>query len=136
VRIVLLGHDDLPSLYALQRVIEGAPQHRYAAFFSGDLPHPRETPRDLAELASIDARLCARLRKSGRLAAPLLEAGNLSQPNAAAGRMALEAGKAPETTAQTPGGTYFSTPERADVEKFAARGLELADGRELAEINA
>lgn len=246
MRIVLLGHDDLPSLYALQRVIEGAPQHRYVAFFSGDLPHPRETPRNLAELARIDARLCARLRKSGRLAPPLLKAGNLPQPNTAAGRRALEAvapdvivsiryrrilkeaviaipplgvlnlhsgvlpdykgvmatfwamlrgeemigttlhrivdsgidtgpiigvrrlaadyrssylanvlrlygpgcgmvlgalqileaGKAPETTAQIPGGRYFSTPERADVEQFTARGLELADGRELAEINA
>ena len=91
MRIVLLGHDDLPSLYALQRVIEGAPQHDYVAFFSGDLPGSTETPRDLAELASIDARLCARLRDSGRLARPLLDAGVLPRPNAAAGRAVLEA---------------------------------------------
>jgi hypothetical protein len=49
---------------------------------------------------------------------------------------ALETGKEPETTAQAPGGMYFSTPETDDVERFKARGLTLADGRELAEIGA
>jgi methionyl-tRNA formyltransferase len=49
---------------------------------------------------------------------------------------ALETGKEPETTAQAPGGMYFSTPETDDVERFKARGLVLADGRELAEIGA
>jgi methionyl-tRNA formyltransferase len=91
VRIVLLGHDDLPSLYALQRVIEGAPEHDYVAFFSGNLPRSAEAPRDLAELASIDASLCARLRESGRMARPLLEAGDLPQPNSAAGLEVLAA---------------------------------------------
>lgn len=89
MKIVLLGHDDLPSLYALQRVIEGAPQHDYVAFFSGNLPSPPETPRELAELAGIDARLCARLRESDRLARPLLEAEDLPRPNSAAGREVL-----------------------------------------------
>jgi methionyl-tRNA formyltransferase len=90
LRIVLLGHDDLPSLYALQRVIEGAPQHDYVAFFSGDLPNSPEMPRDLLELARIDARLCTRLRESGRLARPLLNADDLTQPNSASGRAVLE----------------------------------------------
>lgn len=91
MKIVLLGHDDLPSLYALQRVIEDAPQHRYVAFFSGELPRSAEMPRDLVELARIDAHLCTRLRQSGRLARPLLEARELPQPNSAAGREILEA---------------------------------------------
>lgn len=90
MRIVLLGHDDLPSLYALQRVIEGAPQHDYVAFFSGDLPNRPEMPRELLELARIDARLCTRLRASGRLARPLLDADDLIQPNSAAGRAVLK----------------------------------------------
>ena len=89
MRIVLLGHDDLPSLYALQRVIEGAPQHDYVAFFSGDLPGGAEAPRDLAELARIDARLCEQWRGSGRMARPLLEARDLPQPNSGAGRELL-----------------------------------------------
>ena len=91
MRIVLLGHDDLPSLYALQRVIEGAPQHDYVAFFSGDLPHSPELPPELAELARIDAHLCARLRQSGRLARRLLDAEDLAHPNSVAGREVLEA---------------------------------------------
>lgn len=91
MRIVLLGHDDLPSLYALQRVIEGAPEHDYVAFLSGNLPRSAEAPRDLAELASIDARLCARFCESGRMAGPLLEAGDLPQPNSAAGLEVLAA---------------------------------------------
>ena len=68
LNIVLLGHDDLPSLYALQRVIEAAPQHGYTAFFSGDLPAGRDAPDELRELVEVDARLCERLRRSGRLA--------------------------------------------------------------------
>ena len=55
MKIVLLGHDDLPSLHALQRVISAAPQHDYVAFFSGELPTRLDTPRDLLEL---DARPC------------------------------------------------------------------------------
>ena len=246
MKIVLLGHDDLPSLYALQRVISAAPQHDYTAFFSGDLPVRPDTPRDLLDLASIDARLCAEFRKAGRLAKPLLGAGTLPRPNSAAGLelmrslepdlvvsiryrrilkgeviaiprlgvlnlhsgvlpdykgvmatfwamlhkeeiigstlhrivdsgidtgpvigirpvpadygssyltnvlrlygpgcdmivealQALETGKEPKSTAQAPGGEYFSTPEAADLERFKARTLVLADSRELAEIGA
>jgi methionyl-tRNA formyltransferase len=90
LNIVLLGHYDLPSLYALQRVIEAAPQHRYSAFFSGDLPAGRDTPGALRELADVDARLCERLRQSGRLGKPLLDAGTLPRPNSAHGLEALE----------------------------------------------
>ena len=91
MKIVLLGHDDLPSLYALQRVIEAAPQHSYTAFFSGDLSAISELPVELSQLAAIDAGLCARLRESGRLAKPLVEAGTLPQPNSESGRDALRA---------------------------------------------
>ena len=90
MKIVLLGHDDLPSLYALQRVIEAAPQHSYTAFFSGDLPAGRDTPTALRELAEIDARLCSRLRQAGRLAKPLLDAATLPQPNSSDGLGALQ----------------------------------------------
>jgi methionyl-tRNA formyltransferase len=244
LKIVLLGHDDLPSLYALQRVISAAPQHDYSAFFSGDLPARPDTLHDLLDLASVDARLCAEFRSAGRLAVALLGAGTLPRPNSAAGLelleglepdlvvsiryrrilkgeaiavprlgvlnlhsgvlpdykgvmatfwamlndeemigstlhrivdsgidtgpvmgirrvaadyrasylanvlrlygpgcdmivealQALETGKEPRTTAQEGEGRYFSTPEAADLERFTARSLVLADGRELAEI--
>ena len=244
LKIVLLGHEDLPSLYALQRVMSAAPQHDYSAFFSGDLPARPDTPDDLLDLASVDARLCAVYRESGRLTKRLLDAPTLPQPNMPAGLAALERlepdlivsiryrrilkseaiaiphlgvlnlhsgvlpdykgvmatfwamlhaeemigstlhriidsgidtgpvigirqvvadyrasylanvlrlygagcdmviealqslarGAEVETAAQQPGGRYFSTPEAADFRQFAARGLELASGRELAEI--
>jgi len=90
LKIVLLGHDDLPSLYALQRVIEAAPQHGYTALFSVDLPAGRDAPDALRELAEVDARLCERLRQSGRLPKPLLDAGALPQPNSSQGLETLE----------------------------------------------
>lgn len=246
LKIVLLGHDDLPSLYALQRVISAAPQHVYSAFVSGDLPMHPETPHDLLDLAKVDARLREQFRVSGRLARPLLDAGILARPNTVAGLglleslepdliisiryrrilrseviaiprlgvlnlhsgvlpdykgvmatfwamlhneemigstlhrivdsgidtgpvigihkvpadygasylanvlrlygpgcemmaealQALEKGREPESTAQPPGGMYFSTPTTADIKRFSARGLELSNGRELAEIDA
>ena len=244
MKIVLLGHDDLPSLYALQRVIEAAPQHSYSAFLSGELSASREPPAELRELGAIDAGLCARLRESGRLARPLVEAGTLPQPNSESGRAALrvlspdlvisiryrrilkgeaiaiprlgvlnlhsgvlpdykgvmatfwamlneepsigatlhrivdsgidtgpvigirripadygssylanvlrlygpgcelvaraleqlETGCEPEASPQSPGGRYFSAPGAAEIRAFRSRGLELANGGELDEI--
>ena len=90
MKIVLLGHDDLPSLYALQRVIEGAPHHDCVVLLSGDLAAAGEIPRDLQHLAAIDARLCAELRATGRHARPLLEAATLPAPNSEAGQGVLE----------------------------------------------
>lgn len=244
LKIVLLGHDDLPSLYALQRVIEAAPQHGYTAFFSGDLPAGRDAPDELRELVEVDARLCERLRRSGRLAKPLLDSAALPQPNSAQGLetlgrlapdlvisiryrrilhdeaiaiprlgvlnlhsgllpdykgvmatfwamlhgeptigatlhrivdsgidtgpviglcripaaydssylanvlrlygpgceliavalQALAAGREPAATPQEPGGRYFSTPRGSDIEAFTERGLVLANGLEMAEV--
>ena len=90
VKIVLLGHDDLPSLYALQRVFEGAPQHDYEVFFSGYLTAAEGSSRDLQHLADVDARLCAELRASGRLAEPLMDAAALPVPNSVTGREVLQ----------------------------------------------
>jgi methionyl-tRNA formyltransferase len=246
LKIVILGHDDLPSLYALQRVMSAAPQHDYSVFFSGDLPVDPDTPPGIRELAAVDARLCVGFRAAGGLARHLRDAGRLPRPNTVDGleRLAalepdlivsiryrrilqnrviaiprlgvlnlhsgvlpdykgvmatfwamlheeeiigttlhrivdggidtgpvigirrlpadygstylanvlrlygpgcdmvvnalriLEAGGDPESAAQAPGGSYFSTPRLADIERFRARGLELADGRELSEIGA
>jgi len=90
MNIVLLGHDDLPSLCALQRVIAAAPQHDYTVFFSGDLPPGEATPAQLLELADIDGRLCRRLRASGQLAKPLCDAVPLPEPNGGAGCALLQ----------------------------------------------
>ena len=90
VRIVLLGHDDLPSLYALQRVIEGAPHHDYQVYLSGELAAAAESPHGLQNLADVDARLCAELRATGRLAEPLMDAATLPAPNSVTGRGILQ----------------------------------------------
>jgi methionyl-tRNA formyltransferase len=89
VKIVLLGHDDLPSLYALQRLVAAIPQHDFTVLLSGDLRAGADSPRDLRHLADVDARLCAELRARG-LAKPLLEAADLPQPNSAAGHKVLQ----------------------------------------------
>lgn len=244
VRILLLGHADLSSLYALQRLIEAMPQHDYAAFMSGDLPVATDSPGELQRLADVDASLCAEFRAKRRPAKALIEAATLPQPNSAAGRRllesfepdlvvsvryrrilkseaieiprlgvlnlhsgvlpdykgvmatfwamlhdeaqigatlhrivdggidtgpvigirriaadydatylanvlrlygpgcdmvveaieTLEAGRKLKATAQQPGGRHFSTPRSVEIETFRKRGLSLADGREMVEI--
>ncbi len=245
MKIVLLGHEDLASLYAQQRVIAAAPQHEYSVFLSGNLPVAPETPDALTKLAALDARLCADYRAKYRLSRALLDAGTLPSPNSDAGQdllenlepdlivsiryrrildreiiavprlgvinlhsgvlpdykgvMAtfwamlhgetmigatlhriidrgidtgpvvgirriradytksylanvlrlygpgcgmlvealrdLEAGKPLDSARQRHGGRYFSTPEAAHMQAFQAKGLELANGGELAEID-
>ena len=90
VRVVLLGHDDLSSLYALQHLMQAMPQHDYAAFLSGDLTEAADSPGELRRLADVDASLCAEFRAKRRLAKALIEAATLPQPNSAAGRRLLE----------------------------------------------
>ena len=52
----------------------------------------------------------------------------------AAALQALAAGREPAATAQEPGGRYFSTPRGSDIVAFTERGLVLANGHEMAEI--
>jgi len=240
VKIVLLGHDDVASLFALDRLVRLLPEHEYTAFLSGELTPPAAPVPGLAELAAMDARLCSELRAAG-LAPALAAARALPAPNSADGLATLravapdvivsiryrrilrdaaiavprhgvlnlhsgilpdykgvmatfwamlhreaqigatlhrivdsgidtgpvlgvcklaarydrsylwnvlalyapgcdmivaalqqlDAGAAPNAEAQRPGGTYFSTPAAADVERFLAAGLDLADGGEL-----
>ena len=54
MRIVLLGHEDIASLYALNRVVELAPRHDYTVFWSGDLEPPATESHDLLGLAALD----------------------------------------------------------------------------------
>ncbi len=90
MKIVLLGHEDLPSLYALQRLIAAIPNHDYTVLLSGDLPQAEDSPPELQYLADVDARLCAAFRAKIQLAKPLQDATLLPQPNSAAGRAVLE----------------------------------------------
>lgn len=59
MKIVLLGHDDAPSLYALDRLVRALPAHSFEMFVSGPLPAPREPHPAMAELNAYDRALCA-----------------------------------------------------------------------------
>jgi methionyl-tRNA formyltransferase len=90
MKIVLLGHEDLPSLYALQRLVAALPNHDYTVFLSADLPVAEDSTAELQHLADVDAHLCAAFRAKEQLAKPLLDAALLPQPNTATGRAVLE----------------------------------------------
>lgn len=86
---MLLGHDDLASLYALCRIMARLPGHQYTVYMSGEVaPQGRPVPA-LERLAHIDARMSDEYRRGGDVPAALRDAATLAQPNSAAGLAAL-----------------------------------------------
>lgn len=85
MRILLLGHDDLASLYALDRLLGRLAPHELEVMLSGPLAGPSSGA--LARLARIDAGLCRQFLETAdpRLA----RARALPRPNAAEGVDAL-----------------------------------------------
>jgi len=95
MNIVLLGHHDIASLYALDRVIGLLPEHDYSVFLSGEAQSIPVEDTLLARLARADAELCERfLRGEIRepVAAQLAESPlpALSSPNSPQGLCVLE----------------------------------------------
>jgi len=60
MNVILLGHYDIASLYALEHVMRLLPEHRYSVFLSGELMTQSAPNERLAELASVDKQLCER----------------------------------------------------------------------------
>ena len=93
MQITLLGHDDIASLYALDRVVRSMPEHRYSVFLTGELKGTGDIDPRLAELARVDEDLCEAFM-SGKLAGPvcteLVSHGNLPRPNSPEGLGTLE----------------------------------------------
>ena len=94
MKILLLGHHDIASLYALDRLMRLLPEHEYQVFLSRD---DKPTPADesaLARLARADADLCGRFLQGeigGPVAAQLAASPpSLAKPNSAEGLRALE----------------------------------------------
>lgn len=85
MNIVLLGHRDLASQYALNRLIGLLPGHRFTAFMSGTLVSKTTVPEALDQLAQLDARLCEQFLAESNVAAPLLGAIDLTAPNSPEG---------------------------------------------------
>lgn len=95
MKILLLGHHDIASLYALDRVIRLLPEHDCSVMLSRDAAPALQDDTPLGALARTDAELCDRFL-SGRIrgtASPLLAASpaaSLNNPNSAQGLRALE----------------------------------------------
>lgn len=70
MNITLLGHPDIASLYALNRVIGLLPAHDYSILLSGELRSKLAGDSPLAALAGADAALCDRFL-SGAIRGPV-----------------------------------------------------------------
>ncbi|MCW9079480.1 MAG: formyl transferase [Gammaproteobacteria bacterium] len=88
MNIILLGHYDIASLYALDRVIRLMPEHRYSVFLSGELKTPAALDDRLVDLARVDEHLCERFI-AGELVGPIRKElallPELPQPNSEQG---------------------------------------------------
>jgi len=89
VNIVLLGHRDIASLYALNLLMHLLPDHRYTAFMSGDLGSSNTVPGALRELAQVDAELCAKYLGNSSVSEVLKTAPELGSPNSNQGLATL-----------------------------------------------
>lgn len=94
MNITLLGHRDIASLYALERVMRSMPEHHYSIFLSGDLDDPGDTDRRLLNLARADGQLCEQFI-GGALVGPiqnsLVSPAILTRPNSPEGLKTLAA---------------------------------------------
>ncbi len=90
MKIVLLGHEDLASLYALDTLVAANPGHDYTVFWSGALK-ASTGPDALATLADIDARLYREYLARPETSKVFTQAKSLPQPNEPAGLSLLEA---------------------------------------------
>lgn len=94
MNITLLGHYDIASLYALDRVIGMLPEHDYSVLLSGDLQTKSAIDPSLVALALADAELCNRFL-SGEIRGPVAAQltarpiDTLEAPNSSQGCQAL-----------------------------------------------
>ena len=95
MNITLLGHHDIASLYALDRVITSSPEHDYSVLLSCDADMKLVGNGSLAALGKADADLCHRFL-SGAIRGPVARQLStpppitLSKPNSPHGLRVLE----------------------------------------------
>jgi methionyl-tRNA formyltransferase len=85
MKISLMGHFDLPSLTALNRIVSGAPNHAYSIFLSGAQASTKDVPEALQLLAAIDRSLSKRFLEDGQTSPILKKTKDLPAPNSAEG---------------------------------------------------
>lgn len=94
MHILLLGHRDIASLYALNRVIALQPEHDYSVRLSRDAESNGACESALARLARADADLCERFlhgELGGPIAADLAASPpSLDSPNSSRGLRVIE----------------------------------------------
>jgi methionyl-tRNA formyltransferase len=90
MKIVLLGHDDVASAFALNKVIALCPQHEYAVFFSGALLQSTEMHPAMRQLADVDRVLFDRFMLRDDTATALKHAIELPAPNSSQGLQVLK----------------------------------------------
>ncbi len=91
MRIVLLGHEDIASLYALNRVVALAPGHEYTVFWSGDLAPSGAVCPELGELAALDRAMFKEFLAVPSTASAFGVATPLPKPNGPEGLAQLKA---------------------------------------------
>ena len=94
MNITLLGHHDIASLYALDRVVRSLPEHQYTVLLSSAAEIDPTDRSPLDELAAFDASLCDSFLAGdivGKVVLPLSvgTAGSLEDPNAREGLVEL-----------------------------------------------
>jgi methionyl-tRNA formyltransferase len=90
MKITLLGHYDLASLYAMNRLLNGAPEHEYAIFLSGAQNTSPSVPEPLQKLAEIDGKLSERFLEDPRTSLLLKNTQDLPTPNEVDGLALLQ----------------------------------------------
>tara|TARA_R110002049_G_scaffold58143_2_gene158483 strand:+ start:3510 stop:4271 length:762 start_codon:yes stop_codon:yes gene_type:complete len=85
MRLVLLGHSDIASVFALTRLLELLPEHEARVFFSGALQMAEGQASALSALAQHDQRLLDQLSASQALPKAMVEADDLPAPNSQEG---------------------------------------------------
>lgn len=95
MNITLLGHYDIASLYALDRVIGLLPEHNHSVLLSGVAETKTASDSALAELHKVDAQLCERFL-SGSIHGPVAaqvtarSQASFDSPNSTQGRCTLD----------------------------------------------
>jgi methionyl-tRNA formyltransferase len=89
MRIVLLGHRDIASLFAMNRLAELLPEDEFMLFDSGMLTRESQPSGPLAELAAADAALCETFLSEFDIQAALRAMRALPTPNSAEGLAVL-----------------------------------------------
>ncbi len=91
MKIVLLGHEDIASVSALDTIVGALPGHDFVAFWSPPLPASETSHPAMRDLAKLDQRLFDRYVARPETSSALKQAGTLARPNSDDGLDALRA---------------------------------------------